>query len=511
MSKNTLIKMATTVTVLSICERALGFLYRIILSRTIGSEGMGIYQLALSVFAVFVTATSSGIPITVSRLISKYRARQNPQAERQTVTAAVCVTLAFAVPVFLALWLLGDRLDFLFSDERCTQVFLIMLYGFVFTSVYAVVRGSFWGNKQFLAYSIIEFIEEAVMIAVGSLLVVHMTDVLDGARRAAFAVVISYITSFTIAMIYFFFKGGKFVSPHGQFKPLLSSAMPITAMRTSTSLINSLISVLLPVRLILGGMTSAEAMSEYGVVLGMAIPVLYMPSTIIGSIALVLTPELSDSFYRNRHEKLKSDIEKALKITVLIACTLIPLFFVFGADMGMLLFDSARSGEIIRNCCVMLLPMALSMITTSMLNSLGCERHTLVNFFFGAAAMLACVWFLPPYIGIYGLCLGQFLDHLICCVLNLRLLHKKCVRKPAYLGFCLKIAAITLPEAGLGLLVYPLLQEAAGAWLAIAIAAAAMLALQALLLRIAGAHRLFFGQKEGKTQKKLSVKGIKSI
>ncbi len=508
MSKNTLIKTATTVTILSVCERALGFLYRIILSRTMGSEGMGIYQLALSVFAVFVTATSSGIPITVSRLISKYRAKANPRAEKQTVTAAVCVTLAFAVPIFLVLWLLGDRLDFLFSDERCTQIFLIMLYGFVFTSVYAVVRGSFWGNKQFLAYSVIEFVEEAVMIAVGSLLVVQMTDILDGARRAAFAVVISYIVSFTIAMIYFFFKGGKFVNPHGQFKPLLSSAMPITAMRTSTSLINSFISVLLPMRLILGGMTSAEAMSEYGVVLGMAMPVLCMPSTIIGSIALVLTPELSDSFYRNRHERLKNNIEKALKITILIACTLIPLFFLFGEDAGMLLFNSSRSGEIIRNCCVMLLPMTLSMITTSMLNSLGCERHTLINFFLGAAAMLACVWFLPPYIGIYGLCIGQFADYLICSVLNLRLLHKKCVQKPAYLGFLLKTAAITLPEAGLGLLLYPLLRQVMNIWLAILLTAAAMLTLQALLLWIAGAHRLF---RRESAQKNLSAKGIKSV
>lgn len=508
MSKNTFVKTAALVTALSVCERGLGFLYRIILSRTVGSEGLGIYQLALSVFAVLVTATSSGIPITVSRLISKYRAGKNPRAEKQTVTAAVCLTLAFAVPVFLVLWLLNDRLDFLFSDERCTQVFLILLYGFVFTSVYAVVRGSFWGNKQFLAYSVIEFIEESVMIAVGSALVVHMTDVLDGARRAAFAVVISYIVSFAISMIYFFVKGGKFVNPQGQFKPLLSSAMPITAMRTSTSLINSLISVLLPARLILGGMSSAEAMSEYGIVLGMAMPVLFMPSTIIGSIALVLTPELSDSFYLGQHERLKTNIEKSLKITMLIACTLVPFFFVFGADAGMLLFTSAQSGEIIRNCCLMLLPMSLSMITTSMLNSLGCERHTLVNFLFGAAVMLACVWFLPPYIGIYGLCVGQFLDHLVCCVLNLRLLHKKCVRKPVYLGFFLKTAAITLPEAGLGLLVYPLLQQVMHPWLAIAVAALAMLAAQALLLRVTGIYRLFIRTK---TAKNLSAKGLQSV
>ncbi len=508
MSKNALLKTATLVTVLSICERALGFLYRIILSRTIGSEGMGIYQLTLSVFAVFVTATSSGIPITVSRLLAKYKAKQNLRAERQTVTAAVCLTLAFSVPLFLLLYLGHGWLDFLFSDERCTQVFLIMLYGFVFTSVYAVVRGSFWGNKQFMAYSVIEFVEESVMIGIGSILLVTATDVFDGAKRAAFAVVISYITSFTIAMIYFFIKGGKFVNPHGQFKPLLSSAMPITAMRTSTSLINSLVSVLLPARLILSGMTASEAMSEFGIVLGMAIPILYTPATIIGSIALVLTPELSDSFYRGQHERLKNNLEKALKVTILIACTMMPAFFVFGEDIGMLLFSSPQSGEVIRNCCIMLLPMTLNMITTSMLNSLGCEKQTLINFFFGATTMLACVWFLPPYIGIYGLCIGQIADHVICSLLNLRLLHKKCVKKPAYLKFLGITLLITLPEVALGLILYPLFIQLTNVWCAIILCAVAMFALQAALLWISGILKVFVKEK---TNGKVSLKGIKSV
>lgn len=493
-----MVKTATLVTAFSICERALGFLYRIILSRTIGAEGMGIYQLTLSVFAVFITATSSGIPITLSRLIAKYKAKKNLRAEQQTVTAAICLTLAFCIPIFFALYFGHGLVDFLFSDKRCTQVFLIMLYGFVFTSVYAVVRGSFWGNKQFLAYSVIEFLEETVMIVVGALLVLNVTDVLDGARRAAFAVVISYITSFTIAMIYFFVKGGKFVNPRGQFRPLLASATPITAMRTSTSLINSLVSVLLPMRLIAAGMTAAEATAEYGITLGMAIPILYTPSTIIGSIALVLTPELSECFYGKKYDTLKNNLEKALKATVFIACALIPLFFVFGKDMGMLLYSSARSGEIIRYACFMLLPMSLSMITTSMLNSLGCERRTLLYYFFGAAAMLISVWFLPSCIGVYALCVGQALSHVICAVCNLRLLHKRCVKPPAYLQFTAKICIIAAIELVIGSLLYPVLTPLTGVIPAIILCAVCMLGAQALMILLSGTYKEFFTLKKGK-------------
>lgn len=491
MTQKSFLQTATLVTVFSICERALGFLYRIILSRTLGSEGVGLYQLTLSVFAVFVTLVSSGIPITVSRLIAKYKTKRNIRAERQTVTAAVIVTLACSVPLFFALYLGHGWLDYLFSDERCAPIFLIMLFGFVFNSVYAVLRGSFWGNRQFLAYSVIEFIEESVMIVVGSLLVVGMTDILDGTKRAAYAVVLSYLTSFTIATIYFFVKGGKFVNPRGQFKPLLSASVPITAMRTSTSLVNSFIGILLPARLIAAGMTQAKAMAEYGVALGMAVPVLYTPATIIGSIALVLTPELSENFYGGRHEKLRNNLEKTLKATCLIACTMMPLFFVFGQDMGMILFSSGRSGEIIHLACVMLLPMSLNMISSSMLNSLGCEKQTLLYYFSGSAVMLLCVWFLPQYMGVYALIFGQLLNHIVCALLNLLLLRRKCKYPPQYGKFLVLALTVAFSESVCGSLLYPVLQNVIGLFPAIFLTAIAMLGIQLLFSLPTGILRQF--------------------
>lgn len=491
MKKSTLLKTASLVTVFSVCERGLGFLYRILLSRTLGSEGVGLYQLALSVFAVFATLVSSGIPVTLSRLIPKYRTLGNSAAERQTVSAAVLCTLLAAIPLFLLVYLGHGLVDSFFSDPRCGKIFLILMYGFVFNAVYAVLRGTFWGNKQFLAYSVIEFVEEAVMIAVGALLILGADSATDGAERAAFAVVVSYLTSFALALIYFFAKGGKFVrAGRENFRPLLSAALPVTAMRTSTSVVSSLVSLLLPARLIAGGLTAAQAMSEYGVALGMAIPILYTPATVIGSLALVLTPELSEHFYRKNHRSLQQSLERALQATVLVSCTLIPLFFVFGPDMGMLIYASARSGELIGKACGMLLPMSLAMITTSMLNSLGKEKKTLLYYFLGAAAMLACVWGLAPFVGIYALLIGQCANHTVCCLMNLRLIRKTCVRPPAYRTFLLLSILIAGAEMLVGGLLYPFLRERMNVWFAIALAALCMLAVQATGALLTGTYKI---------------------
>ena len=164
------------VTVFSTIEKSLSFFYRIVLSRIIGAEGLGIYQICLSVFAVFLTAASSGIPITVSRLIAKGSASGDLKSKNAAVTAGVVGTLIFTIPMAVILFFGRNALGFLFSDDRCKNIFLLLLPGLVLTSVYAVMRGSFWGNKQFLPYSVIELLEDAVMVILGCILVYGVAD-----------------------------------------------------------------------------------------------------------------------------------------------------------------------------------------------------------------------------------------------------------------------------------------------------------------------------------------------
>ena len=229
----TLYRSALIVTVFSVIQRSLGFLYRIVLSRTIGSEGMGLYQIAVALFMVLLTASSSGIPVTVSRLLTKYRTQNDLRAQNASVTAGVVSALAATLPVSLLLFLLREPLASLFSDARSETVLFLLLPGLSFSAAHTVLRGYYWGNKDFLPYSVTELVEELVMILVGTALVCRIADPFEGAMRAAIAITASNLVSFSLAFFWFLSKGGRFSSPKGQFRPLLSAAVPISAMRTS--------------------------------------------------------------------------------------------------------------------------------------------------------------------------------------------------------------------------------------------------------------------------------------
>ncbi|MDE6790274.1 MAG: polysaccharide biosynthesis C-terminal domain-containing protein, partial [Clostridia bacterium] len=312
----------------------------------------------------------------------------------------------------------------------------------ILTSIYAIMRGSFWGNKQFLPYSIIELAENAVMVACGCVLISFAHTAKNGARAAIIAVLISYIFSFAVSLGWYFIKGGKFVNPKSQFKPVAKASLPITAMRTSTSLLNSCVAMFLPALLSRAcGYSSSEALALYGTVLGMSVPMLFIPNSLIGSIAVVVAPEMSENFYAKRTELLRRDIERTLKSAVAIATVLIPVMFTLGEDIGKLFYASELSGVVIRRFSFMMLPMCISMITTTILNSLNYEVRTLIYFFAGAVAMIAIILIFTGLLGINAYMVGLTMSFVITAALNLHLLKKNC-QDINYFGYLVKSVLI---------------------------------------------------------------------
>lgn len=450
------------VTLFSICEKFLGFIYRIFLSRSIGSEGIGIYQVALSVFALLLTICSSGTPITVSRLMTKYKAENRIDKVRSVISAGISFTLMLSVPLCVLFFAFHEYLGGLFADPRCLKVFLVILPALIINSLYAVFRGVFWGEKDFLSYSVLELLEETCMIIVGIFLITRAKDIYQGAYYAGVAVAISYVFSFSLAIFVFFFRRNRLVNPKPELKPLIYSAVPVTAMRTASSLATSLVSILLPLRLVSAGYTNAQALSLFGSASGQAMPILFIPTTLIGSFTLVLIPEISENFYLHRHNSLKTDVEKAVKFTVFLSCLFVPVFTVCGEEIGILIFDSYECGKFLSASAFLMVFMGLSSVTTSILNSLGLEKQTLLFFIIGAFLMLFSVFFLPKLLGIYSLLVGYAFVYVLTTVLNLVLIQKHCQSKPQYKTFLVKAIGFLLPTVLMGFMLEKMLLPVVG-------------------------------------------------
>ncbi len=102
--KRTLFTGTLLLTAAGILSRFIGFFYKIFLSRTIGAEGLGIYQLIFPVMALCFSLTSAGIQTSVSRFVSSEIGKQNPAGARFYLLIGLILSVCLSVFTGLFMW-----------------------------------------------------------------------------------------------------------------------------------------------------------------------------------------------------------------------------------------------------------------------------------------------------------------------------------------------------------------------------------------------------------------------
>ena len=433
---------------LSVLERGLGFVYRIALARLLGAEGLGVYQVAVSYFFMLRTLGGGGLPVTLSRTVAKNNAENGDRKNGGVLSSALLLSLFVTLPLTLFFLLFSDKIPALARGGAPLKLLVLSLSP---ACAYAVIKGFFFGNKQFAAPALLEFFEEIVMTVLGAglLLLTGPFTPVGGATRAALAMSISCFLSFLFSLFTLLKQKFRFCPPR-DLKPLLFSAAPITAVRSGSTLVGAVVSTLLPLCLVKTGMTEGEALAAYGVATGMVLPLLTMPMTIVGSLATVLVPDLSEAYHRKDAAKLSRGVEKGLLFTVLLACGLIPLFNAVGEELGRLAYGNELAGEMLSRSGALLLPMSLCAITQSMLNSMGFEKQSFVFSCFGSALFLLAVFFLPNVCGIYAYIVGLALEFLLGAICALAFLLKRSSVSKAFYKKSIAAVLLVLPPSLFG-------------------------------------------------------------
>jgi len=460
-----LFKAAIIVTLFSVLTRALGFVLRIILSRALGAEVLGNYQVAMSIFGVFLTLVSSGLPLVVSRFVAYNKNQKNENKAYSSVSAGLIISLLISIIISLIICIFPELLTLIFKQNNVTSIILYSLPGLIASAIYCVLRSALWGDKKFFAISFTEFFEQDVRIIFCFILFsASILPQLSLGDKAALSLSIACIFSCILVVIIYFSLKQKLSSPIGSFKPLLKSAVPITTLRTVSSLVQSLIAIIIPLRLTKFGYSSSEAMAQFGMIMGMAFPLIMIPGTLIGSLAVTLVPEISsktDNIDDKSHTKdlfgLKNNIYTGINLSVLISMVFVPAFIVLGQPITEILFHSSEAGKYVSCGALLILPMGINQISSSILNSIGLEFKSLINYAIGAVFLLISILFLPKYMGTYSLIVGMGFLSTISAFLNMRMLKKRNLLKPGFLKFIILSIFFALLSALFGYFIYSLL------------------------------------------------------
>lgn len=369
------------ITVFNALDRTLGFFFRIYLSREMGAENMGVYQVAMSVLMALLTFITSGIPLVVSKRTARAIRAGEPKKACAISTAALCIGLATAA-VAVSLTFTAQYPLVLAMGEKAAYSLFWLVPSLVFSAVYSAFRGNLWGRQKFFVVALVEVIEQAARIAS---CVILFACGFDKLLASSASLTIGCAVSALACAVFYFSGGGKLCNPLKELKPLFLSEIPITLSRAASTLASSVLSVAAPMLFILSGYKAERAYEMFGAASGMALPLLYVPLTVTGSLAFVLIPAIGASADEGRYESINRSICSAVGFSSVIACLFIPLFSVCGESIGGIVYNNAESGYFLSASAWILLPLSLEAITSSLMNSLDLEMRSFINSMIGYA------------------------------------------------------------------------------------------------------------------------------
>lgn len=416
-------KAVALVSIIGVITRICSFVFRIYLSRKLGAEALGIYQIACSIFVLFACFSSSGLPVTISRKTAQDEARGAMRHSDSMFTTAMIGALIMAVAICLFFVLVPNSLNLLFTDKRCADIFMILLPALISTAVYSIIRAWFWGKKKYLIFSGMELFEELLKIILTVSLIPMCLFGSLHSKTVALAYVIGDFICAIVLIILYAIKGGKPAKPM-YLKELTKSAVPITSTRLFGSLVSSAMALLLPSLLVSAGMEVSQATAEFGRAGGMMIPLILAPTTIVGSLAVVIVPELATATTKNGAIAAGRSISKAMIFSAAVTVIFMSVYLAGGKDIGVLLYKDSRAGELILYSAVIMLPLTLNQLSATMLNSLGKENWTFLTNLVSSVILMTLIVILPKYIGImaYTVALGAY--HLVGLVMNVYKIRK---------------------------------------------------------------------------------------
>ena len=447
MKKRTIVGSLFVITFFTVLDRGLGFVFKIFISRVLGAEKMGIYQMAFSLFAVFLSAVTGGIPIVVS----KFTARKIKEGKSADSIAAAAFWFSFSLSVVLSAGFLAvaPLINSLSATERL--VVTLMLPSLVFSSVYCSLRGNLWGKEKFFLVSVVEVVEQIVRI--GSCAAMFALG-FEPLRSVAVSLSIGCLASALCCLVFFLACGGKPAKPDSDAPALLKSNAPLTLSRVINALFSSFTSFAVPWLFVMSGYTQSQANAMLGASLGMAMPLLFIPGTLVSSLAFVLIPHLGSMNVKTDKNQINKTVNGAITFAVIVSCAFIGFFSACAVPICKTIYNNEESGIFLRSVAWALLPMSVESITSSMMNSLDLEIRGFVNGIVGYVMLwLVAVVFWGKFT-IDALGLGFALSWCLSAVLQIVSIRKKTGLGSGFLLPSVKAVLLCFPTATLAANVY---------------------------------------------------------
>lgn len=434
MKKESIVTGAAILTAAGIATRLIGFYYRIYMTNIIGSEGIGLYQLIMPLYFLAWTITSSSVTTAVSGLTAKYCAGRRYAESLNILKAALVITGGLSIFLSITVFFGASCIaEFILKDIRAVSSLKVLSLCFPFMAMGSSIRGSFFGIQNSSVPAASQIVEQLVRVfSVMLIFTLYTPSSLEYACAVtAVGIALGELISF-IFTVFVFKKLTKNINTERKSKYdikksmaiILAPAIPLSSGRILASLLSTLENILIPQKLTAYGYTESNALSVYGKLTGMAMPLIQFPTAILMSFSTALVPVISAAEDINKSEYIRQTIEKSLLFSAIAGVWAFTLFIFFPKQLSYLLYSQSSVGAYVIRLAP-ICPLLYTHITLAgILNGIGKQKIIFVNNMVSSLINLGFIYFLMPVYGIYVFAAGMFLSLAITSVINILVIKR---------------------------------------------------------------------------------------
>lgn len=370
--------------------RAMGLLMRVMLSRLLGPEIMGITELAQSVHMLAITPLTSGLPLAISRMTAK----AGLSNKRKPLLAGLMLVRSASVVLIPALLLLSPLLARMTCDVRVLPSLWFTAPCVLILGYSAAFNGYCYGMELSRVPALSELIEQALRVTLALLLIFalrHLTAPWLAAVPVA-ATMLAELAGLWYVLRRVGFSAFDAENARAWRKPVLRLALPTTFTRVIQTLMRSVTAILIPLRLQASGLPASEATARLGMLNGMVMPFLMLPCVFTSALSMVSMPRIA---------KAEDNRRELRRLLLLCAAACVPVgvlsamaIYLLAPLLSNSIYRLAELGDLFRSSAPMAALFSVGHLSGGIIAALGEQKRSMYGTLAVSMLTLVLTYFL---------------------------------------------------------------------------------------------------------------------
>lgn len=400
----------------SLAMSAISMAFQVWLAARIGSAGIGLYQLVLSVAFLCTTFAVSGIRFAATRLVSEELGHERSWSVAAAMRRCFAYSLFFGLSALTVLWSFAEPIGFLWiGDARTVRSLKLIAFSMPFMSLSSVMSGYFTACGRVWKPTVVHLGEQLITIGFVAFFLTHSPtgDIEKNCAAVMLGNVCGDAISF-VCMLLFYLTDRHSVRDYSAQKLKLTSrmlkvALPLAVSAYARSALSTLEHLLVPRGLKAAGFSADRALSGYGVIQGMVLPILSFPACILMALAELIIPELTEAQVRGNEGDISKTVSSLIKKGLGYSSAVALVLFIFADKLGVRIYSSPEAGDYLRLLAPLIPIMYTDMVADGCLKGLGQQLWCMGINLLDALLGVLLVWQVLPVFALKGyICIIYF-------------------------------------------------------------------------------------------------------